>query len=107
MYELAKLPITTPVTAPLNFVAMTSMTFGQKKFIPTAPEKGSFPLDHEGQCKKLMLYYMRCLRTNNDDNSACRQECRAYLQCRMDHNLMAKEEFSKLGFSEEGEGKKN
>lgn len=84
---------------------MTSMTFGQKKFIPTAPEKGSFPLDHEGQCKKLMLYYMRCLRTNNDDNSACRQECRAYLQCRMDHNLMAKEEFSKLGFSDEEIGK--
>lgn len=85
--------------------AMTSMTFGQKKFIPTAPEKGSFPLDHEGQCKKLMLYYMRCLRTNNDDNSACRQESRAYLQCRMDNNLMAKEEFSKLGFSDEETGK--
>ncbi|XP_065081612.1 cytochrome c oxidase assembly protein COX19 [Ochlerotatus camptorhynchus] len=79
---------------------MASMTFGQKKFIPTAPEKGSFPLDHENQCKKLMLYYMRCLRVNNDDNSACRQESKAYLQCRMENNLMAKEDFSKLGFAD-------
>ena len=77
------------------------MTFGQKVFTPTAPDKGSFPLDHEGSCKKLMLKYMQCLRINLDDNSACRQESKAYLQCRMDHNLMAKEDFSKLGFTQE------
>uniref|UniRef100_A0A182PK93 Flavoprotein domain-containing protein n=1 Tax=Anopheles epiroticus TaxID=199890 RepID=A0A182PK93_9DIPT len=77
---------------------MTSMTFGQKKFIPTAPEKGSFPLDHGGQCRKLMLFYMRCLRENADDNSACREESKAYLQCRMDNDLMAREDFSKLGY---------
>ncbi|KFB45085.1 hypothetical protein ZHAS_00013003 [Anopheles sinensis] len=79
---------------------MTSMTFGQKKFIPTAPEKGSFPLDHGGQCRKLMLFYMRCLRENADDNSACRQESKAYLQCRMDNELMAREDFAKLGYGE-------
>ncbi|XP_052872271.1 cytochrome c oxidase assembly protein COX19 [Anopheles cruzii] len=79
---------------------MTSMTFGQKKFIPTAPEKGSFPLDHGGQCRKLMLFYMRCLRENGDDNSACRQESKAYLQCRMDNELMTREDFAKLGYSD-------
>jgi cytochrome c oxidase assembly protein subunit 19 len=78
---------------------MNSMTSVQKKFTPTAPEKGSFPLDHEGHCKKLMLKYMQCLRSKNDDNSMCRDESKNYLQCRMDHNLMAKEEFSKLGYS--------
>jgi len=76
------------------------MTFGQKRFIPTPPDKGSFPLDHEGSCKRLMLQYMSCLREYRDDNSKCRDQTKAYLQCRMDHNLMAKEEWSKLGFSD-------
>lgn len=79
---------------------MSSMTFGQKSFTPTAPDKGSFPLDHEGICKKLMIKYMKCLHNNKNDNSACRQEAREYLECRMENNLMAREEWSKLGFSE-------
>lgn len=80
---------------------MSSMTFGQKVFTPTAPDKGSFPLDHEGVCKKLMIYYMSCLRKNNNNNTACREQAREYLQCRMNNNLMAKEDWSKLGFSNE------
>ena len=32
---------------------MSANVFGAKKFIPTAPDKGSFPLDHEGElCTK-------------------------------------------------------
>lgn len=80
---------------------MATSTFGQKKFIPTPPEKGSFPLDHEGQCKRVMIKYMACLRANNSDNSLCREESRNYLQCRMDNNLMVKEEWNKLGFKED------
>lgn len=79
---------------------MASMTFNQKKFTPTAPEKGSFPLDHENQCKKLMLKYMLCLNKNKDNNSLCRLESKDYLACRMEHNLMAKEDFSKLGYED-------
>ncbi|XP_018567736.1 cytochrome c oxidase assembly protein COX19 [Anoplophora glabripennis] len=79
---------------------MSSMTFGQKSFTPTPPEKGSFPLDHEGICKKSMIKYMKCLHNNKNDNSSCREEAREYLECRMENNLMAKEEWSKLGFSE-------
>lgn len=78
---------------------MASHTFSQKKFQPTAPDKGSFPLDHENICKKLMLKYMSCLRKNNDNNSLCRLEAKEYLSCRMDNNLMAKEDWSKLGFN--------
>lgn len=78
---------------------MSSMTFGQKVFTPTPPQKGSFPLDHDGVCKSLMVTYMKCLHTKDNDNSACREEAKAYLGCRMDNNLMTKEEWSKLGFN--------
>lgn len=77
---------------------MSSMTFGQKTFTPTPPDKGSFPLDHEGVCRKLMINYMKCLNSHNNDNSACREEAREYLSCRMNNNLMAKEDWKKLGF---------
>lgn len=43
---------------------------------------------------------MNCLRNNREDISKCRDETREYLQCRMDHNLMAKEEWSYLGFKD-------
>ncbi|KAF6215581.1 hypothetical protein GE061_010337 [Apolygus lucorum] len=63
---------------------MSSMTFGQKKFTPTAPEKGSFPLDHDGVCKKAMLHYMICLRESKNSNTKCRELAKEYLACRMD-----------------------
>lgn len=77
------------------------MTFGQKLFKPTPPDKGSFPLDHEGLCKESMKKFMQCLSKENNNSSACREETREYLDCRMRNNLMAREEWSKLGFSEE------
>lgn len=81
---------------------MSSHTFNQKKFTPTPPDKGSFPLDHENLCKRVMLQYMGCLRQHQDDNSQCRQQAQAYLQCRMDNQLMAREDWPKLGFHEPG-----
>lgn len=85
---------------------MSSMTFGQKSFTPVPPDKGSFPLDHEGVCKKLMLKYMVCLSTHRNNNSECREEAKAYLGCRMENQLMAKEDWSKLGFGDMEEQKK-
>lgn len=79
---------------------MASNTFGQKTFSPVPPLKGSFPLDHEGECKKSMLRYMICLRENSNQNSECRQLSKEYLECRMQNQLMAKEEWSKLGFAD-------
>lgn len=55
---------------------MSSMTFGQKLFKPSPPEKGSFPLDHEGLCKQSMIIYMKCLNKNNNQNSLCRLEAK-------------------------------
>ncbi|XP_015597406.1 cytochrome c oxidase assembly protein COX19 [Cephus cinctus] len=78
---------------------MSSYTFGQKLFKPVPPEKGSFPLDHEGQCKRVMIKYMHCMQENKNDSAMCRDAAKDYLACRMDHNLMAREDWSKLGFS--------
>lgn len=77
---------------------MSSYTFSNKLFKPVPPEKGSFPLDHEGLCKKLMIRYMRCLQENKSDSTTCRDVAKEYLGCRMDNNLMAHEDWAKLGF---------
>ncbi|XP_074093836.1 uncharacterized protein LOC141524083 [Cotesia typhae] len=80
---------------------MSSYTYGQKTFNPIPPEKGSFPLDHDGFCKKSMVKYMRCLSLNKNNNTTCRDAAKEYLQCRMDHNLMTREEWPKLGFHDQ------
>lgn len=77
---------------------MSSTTFGQKRFIPTPPDKGSFPLDHENLCKQQMRQYMSCLRKNEVENTQCREFAKEYLKCRMDNNLMAKEDWKSLGY---------
>lgn len=74
--------------------------FAKARFIPSPPEKGSFPLDHEGLCKNLMSKYMECLSTNKQDNTQCRDEIKTYLDCRMNNNLMAKEDWKKLGLED-------
>jgi len=79
---------------------MSANVFGAKKFIPTAPDKGSFPLDHEGECKDFYLKFMICLAENGNLTSACRDESKAYLGCRMDKKLMMKEDWVKLGFAD-------
>ena len=44
--------------------------------------------------------FMDCLRKNNMDNSKCRELSRAYLQCRMENNLMLKEDWKSLGYND-------
>lgn len=80
---------------------MSSFTFSQKSFTPIPPEKGSFPLDHDGICRNLMIKYMRCLVENKNVASNCKDISKDYLACRMDNNLMAREDWSQLGFEEE------
>lgn len=68
---------------------------------PRAPDKGSFPLDHFGECSEAKAKYVACLRENgmHADAEECRQLSAAYLQCRMDTKLMAKEDLHKLGYA--------
>jgi hypothetical protein len=65
------------------------------------PDKGSFPIDHFNDCTGIHDKYLRCLKRNKNDNMSCRYIAKEYLQCRMDHNLMAKEEMKTLGFNDD------
>ncbi|XP_007525179.1 cytochrome c oxidase assembly protein COX19 [Erinaceus europaeus] len=76
----------------------TAMNFGSKSFQPRPPDKGSFPLDHFGECKSFKEKFMRCLRDNNFENASCRSASKEYLECRMERQLMAPEPLEKLGF---------
>mmetsp|Transcript_16847 Transcript_16847/g.31918 ORF Transcript_16847/g.31918 Transcript_16847/m.31918 type:complete len:106 (-) Transcript_16847:355-672(-) len=65
---------------------------------PTPPLKGSFPLDHFGECKSFRVDYLKCLKEKDGAHYECRDVAQRYLQCRMDAGLMEKEEMSKLGY---------
>ncbi|KAH7326722.1 cytochrome c oxidase assembly protein COX19 [Stachybotrys elegans] len=69
---------------------------------PSPPQRGSFPLDHDGECKTVMTSYLACMKKVRGANGTeeCRNLAKAYLSCRMDRNLMAKDEFKNLGFQE-------
>jgi len=43
---------------------------------------------------------MSCMKANEQQNSACRVESKEYFDCRMNNNLMTKEEWSKLGYDD-------
>ncbi|EGC32489.1 hypothetical protein DICPUDRAFT_38327 [Dictyostelium purpureum] len=76
------------------------MNFAQNSSIqkPTPPDKGSFPLDHDSECSKPMMDYMKCLKDNQNQSRLCMEFSKLYLQCRMDNNLMAKEDMDNFGF---------
>ncbi|EFW19151.1 Cytochrome c oxidase assembly protein cox19 [Coccidioides posadasii str. Silveira] len=65
---------------------------------PTPPERGSFPLDHDGECKYLIASYLHCLKSVGGVNDErCRKLAKGYLNCRMENNLMAPDDFKNLG----------
>ncbi|XP_052787201.1 cytochrome c oxidase assembly protein COX19-like [Mya arenaria] len=70
------------------------------RFKPRPPDRGSFPIDHNGVCKNFMNEYMECLSNNNYDNSKCREQSKVYLQCRMENQLMEKENWKRLGYAD-------
>ncbi|KAF3813823.1 hypothetical protein GH733_017855 [Mirounga leonina] len=67
----------------------TAMNFGSKSFQPRPPDKGSFPLDHFGECQSFKEEFMRCLRDRKFENALCRRESKAYLECRMQRQVAA------------------
>ncbi|KAL1739573.1 hypothetical protein HDZ31DRAFT_13047, partial [Schizophyllum fasciatum] len=82
------------------------MSFGRPPsvnlgFKPSPPDRGSFPLDHYGECKDFMTAYMGCLKTNQNDSTPCRPLSKNYLDCRMRKGLMEKDEWQNLGFRAE------
>lgn len=83
------------------------MSFGRPPsinvgFKVSAPDRGSFPLDHygssnqiarspqlltklnaSGECKSKMELYMACLKQNGSESTPCRVLSKDYLDCRM------------------------
>ncbi len=82
---------------------MSSVTFGQKLFKPKPPIKGSFPLDHEGECKEQMLEYLICLKKHQNESSMCKMYSKEYLHCRMNNNLMEKQDLDIFKLDENNE----
>ncbi|KAL8278382.1 hypothetical protein RQP46_009274 [Phenoliferia psychrophenolica] len=76
----------------------SSLPFGAKP-----PDRGSFPLDHDGECKDVMKKYLDCMKTSKSKSTDCRHLSREYLGCRMDKGLMERVEWTDLGF-QDGEG---
>ncbi|KDN46280.1 hypothetical protein K437DRAFT_246597 [Tilletiaria anomala UBC 951] len=78
------------------------MSFGRppgfSAFTVSPPDRGSFPLDHDGECKEAMKAYMSCMKANANHNGKCRVLSKQYLQCRMDHGLMEKDDMKNLGY---------
>ncbi|XP_006454724.1 hypothetical protein AGABI2DRAFT_133403 [Agaricus bisporus var. bisporus H97] len=86
------------------------MSFGRPPSInigssPLPPDRGSFPLDHYGECKEQMLVYMKCLKENSSTSTPCRALSRSYLDCRMRKGLMERDDWSNLGL-DKVDGKK-
>ncbi|KAI0484759.1 putative cytochrome c oxidase assembly protein Cox19 [Xylariaceae sp. FL0804] len=73
---------------------------------PIPPQRGSFPLDHDGECKDIMTHYLACIKkTRGMNEEQCRGLAKNYLACRMDRNLMARDDFKNLGFQEDSSQK--
>uniref|UniRef100_A0A0N5AIB9 CHCH domain-containing protein n=1 Tax=Syphacia muris TaxID=451379 RepID=A0A0N5AIB9_9BILA len=71
------------------------------KPIITPPMNGSFPLDREGKCKLQMLEYMICMQENKKIAEKCRPLAKEYMECRMNNNLLERDDWEYLGFSDE------
>jgi len=57
-------------------------------------------LDRENVCRRFMISYMKCLNNNEHTIDKCRKEALHYFKCRMDNELMEKQDFDKLGYTE-------
>ncbi|QHN75898.1 hypothetical protein HN51_053539 [Arachis hypogaea] len=73
---------------------------GNRGLRPVPPEKGIFPLDHMHLCDLEKKEYLGCLKTAGHQSEKCRDFSKKYLQCRMEKNLMAKQDLAELGFKE-------
>uniref|UniRef100_A0A7S1CGD2 CHCH domain-containing protein n=1 Tax=Bicosoecida sp. CB-2014 TaxID=1486930 RepID=A0A7S1CGD2_9STRA len=72
----------------------------QRGLAPTAPLKGVFPLDHDGECKPVMKRYLDCIRDHRSAHALCNDLSKAYLACRMDRGLMQHEDLRDIGFDD-------
>ncbi|KAF8308223.1 hypothetical protein DL93DRAFT_2142683 [Clavulina sp. PMI_390] len=74
--------------------------------LSTPPDRGSFPLDHDGECKNAMAKYLACLKANKNQADGCRVLSKDYLECRMQKGLMERDTWDNLGLSDVDPSKK-
>ena len=79
-----------------SFLLGIMSNFSAGKQVVRPPQRGIFPLDHDAECRESMKTYLNCLSESNNDHYRCRDLSKAYLQCRMDHKLMAEEDLDKV-----------
>jgi cytochrome c oxidase assembly protein subunit 19 len=77
---------------------MSSRNFSAQKQLVRPPQRGIFPLDHDAECREPMQEYLACLNVNEEVHHKCRELSKHYLQCRMDRNLMAKDDLNKVSY---------
>jgi cytochrome c oxidase assembly protein subunit 19 len=77
---------------------MRSLGGAKSAFVPTPPEKGSFPLDHKAECRPQMRDFLDCLKEHRNNHHSCKELSKRYLSCRIDRGLMAEENLDDLGF---------
>jgi|AntRauTorckE5430_2_1112549.scaffolds.fasta_scaffold06206_2 cytochrome c oxidase assembly protein subunit 19 len=76
------------------------MNFSSSKQFVRPPQRGIFPLDHFSECKPEKETYLTCLKDSKAQHNKCREFSRVYLECRMENELMAKENLDDMGYSE-------
>lgn len=72
----------------------------KRRNLTKKPERGSFILDHNNDCTLIKKKYLKCLKENNSDHILCRNYAKEYFICRMENNLLEKENLENLGFFE-------
>mmetsp|Transcript_29584 Transcript_29584/g.90521 ORF Transcript_29584/g.90521 Transcript_29584/m.90521 type:complete len:123 (-) Transcript_29584:211-579(-) len=77
------------------------MNFSAPKQQITPPERGSFPLDHGGECKPLKEEFMACLKAHGNEHVKCKALSKHYLECRMERGLMKKDDLANVGFGDD------
>ncbi|ODV58252.1 Cox19p ASCRUDRAFT_22285, partial [Ascoidea rubescens DSM 1968] len=77
-----------------------------RRFKTFPPERGSFPLDHDGECTDQMQKYLKCLQLVKGNNAPnCRLLAKSYLGCRMDNKLMDSTSWDLLGLPDDDKNK--
>ncbi|CXI14912.1 cytochrome c oxidase assembly protein COX19, putative [Plasmodium berghei] len=71
-----------------------------KRSIVKKPDRGSFPLDHSNECTSIKNNYLKCLKEHKNDHISCKKYSKEYFMCRIDNNLLEKQDLSNLGFYE-------
>jgi len=77
------------------------MNFSTSKQYVRPPQRGVFALDHDAECKTFIEKYTACLNDSKDVHYKCKELSRDYLQCRMDRQLMSKENLNDMGYAED------